>query len=165
MNEPLDPDTLAVRLAEVYRVLGPLYRRVSRLVTNAQPIMGMSMGVRAVLEHLMRDGEVSVPTIAATQEISRQFVQRMVHDARALGFVELVENPRHRRSSLVRITSEGRRAIGEVVEHERGLLGQVPGDLSDADLATTLRVLQNMLDGVAIAERLQNGTGDAGPAR
>ncbi len=148
MSTPLPPQELAACLAEVYLVVGPLYRRVSRAVERDQPVMGMSVGVRAVLEQLHREGDLTVPTIAAAQELSRQFVQRMVNDARAAGLVELVDNPRHRRSSLVRLTDDGRAAIAAVVDREHRLLQDVAGGLTAGDVAATLRVLRAMLDGV-----------------
>ena len=148
MSTPLPPEALAARLADVYLVVGPLYRRVSRAVERDQPVMGMSVGVRAVLEQLHREGESTVPAIAAAQELSRQFVQRMVNDARAAELVELVDNPRHRRSSLVRLTADGRAAIAAVVDREHRLLRQVAGGLTAAEVDATLRVLRAMLDGV-----------------
>lgn len=148
MSDFLRPDALAARLAEVYLVVGPLYRKVSRVVEREQPVISMSVGVRAVLEQLKRDGDVTVPTIAASQELSRQFVQRMVHEARDAGFVELVGNPRHRRSSLVRLTPEGRSAITAVTDREHRLMTRVVGDFSDADIDTALRVLRSMLAGL-----------------
>ncbi|CAM3679714.1 MarR family transcriptional regulator [Isoptericola cucumis] len=148
MSTPLPPEALAARLADVYLVVGPLYRRVSRAVERDQPVMGMSVGVRAVLEQLHREGNLTVPAIAAAQELSRQFVQRMVNDARAAELVELVDNPRHRRSSLVRLTADGRAAIAAVVDREHRLLRQVAGGLTAAEVDATLRVLRAMLDGV-----------------
>ncbi|MEN5075229.1 MarR family transcriptional regulator [Isoptericola cucumis] len=148
MSTPLPPEALAARLADVYLVVGPLYRRVSRAVERDQPVMGMSVGVRAVLEQLHREGDLTVPAIAAAQELSRQFVQRMVNDARAAELVELVDNPRHRRSSLVRLTADGRAAIAAVVDREHRLLRQVAGGLTAAEVDATLRVLRAMLDGV-----------------
>lgn len=146
--DPHHPDALAARLAEVYLVVGPLYRKVSRAVEREQPVMGMSVGVRAVLEQVQREGELTVPTIAATQELSRQFVQRMVHEARDAGYVELADNPRHRRSPLIRLTPRGHRAIRAVTEREHRLMAQVAGDLTDADIDTTLHVLRSMLAGL-----------------
>lgn len=146
--DSLHPDALAARLAEVYLVVGPLYRKVSRAVEREKPLMGMSVGVRAVLEQVQREGELTVPMIAAAQELSRQFVQRMVHEARDAGFVELVDNPRHRRSPFIRLTLEGDRAITAVIEREHRLMSQVVGDLTDADIDATLHVLRSMLNGL-----------------
>lgn len=142
--DALPPDALAERLAEVYVALGPVYRRVARIVEHDERNSGMSVGVRNVLDQLRRRGELTVPQLAQEQDLSRQFVQRMVHDARGAGYVELVENPAHRRSSLVRIEPAGREAIGAVIGREHELMARVGGNLTAAELEATLRVLHHM---------------------
>lgn len=144
MSSPLPPDTLAARLAEVYVALGPVYRRVSRIVEQDEAVSGLSVGVRNVLDQLRRDGERTVPQLARSQDLSRQFVQRMTHEARRAGLVELVDNPSHRRSRLVRITPRGHEAITAVTDREQALLGSVGGNLTAQELAATLRVLHHM---------------------
>ncbi|TNC44631.1 MarR family winged helix-turn-helix transcriptional regulator [Mumia zhuanghuii] len=151
-EKPLNPDRLAERLAEVYLVVGPLSRKVLRVVEQSQPVMGMSVGVRAVLDQLRRDGARTVPQMARTQDLSRQFVQRMVNDASTLGWVEAVDNPAHRRSPLIRITPDGERAIAAVIAREHALMSRVPGDLTGSDIDTTLRVLRAMLAGLEDVE-------------
>lgn len=142
---PLPPDALAHRLTEVYDLVGPLYRRAQRSVEQGLAVDGLSVGVRAVLTLLHRHGPMTVPQMGRAQAISRQFVQRMVNDAAAQGLVESVPNPAHRRSSLIRLTDEGRAAITDVLDREHALLREVGGDLTDADVATCLRVLGAML--------------------
>jgi len=153
MSSPLDSDALAARLAEVYVALGPLYRKAARLVESQQPVMGMSVGVRAVLDQLRREGERTVPQIARAQDLSRQFVQRMVNDARDAGFVDLVANPAHRRSSLVRLAAGGREAIEAVAARERRLMARVGGDLTQEQLEATLHVLASMSAALDEVER------------
>lgn len=155
MTTPLGPDSLADRLAAVYVALGPVYRRVARIVEHDQELSGLSVGVRNVLDQLRRDGERTVPQLAGSQELSRQFVQRMVNDAREAGHVELVENPAHRRSRLVRMTPRGRDAISAVIAREHELMGRVGGDLTDVELDATLRVLHHM--DLALVELEQEG--------
>ncbi|WP_202879527.1 MarR family winged helix-turn-helix transcriptional regulator [Serinicoccus kebangsaanensis] len=153
MDTPLDPTALAPRLAEVYGVLGPIYRRVARIVERDQEVMGMSVGVRAVLDQLRHEGDLTVPEMAREQALSRQFVQRMVNDALEAGFVRLRDNPAHRRSRLVQLTAAGRQAIGAVHDRERGLLAEVGGELTGAELDATLRVLRQMLLALEDIER------------
>lgn len=141
---PLPPRTLAARLAEVYVALGPVYRRVARLVEQDERLSGLSVGVRNVLDQLRRDGDRTVPQLARAQELSRQYTQRMVDQARADGLVDLVENPAHRRSRLVHLTPTGEAAITAVIERELSLLAQVGGDLTAAEIEGTLRVLHHM---------------------
>jgi len=143
-DAPLTPETLAARLAEVYVALGPVYRRVARIVEQDEQISGLQVGVRNVLDQLRRDGDRTVPQLARTQELSRQYTQRMVDRARADGLVELVDNPAHRRSRLVRLTPAGETAITAVIERELSLLARVGGDLTASELDGTLRVLHHM---------------------
>lgn len=145
-DAPLPPDELATRLAEVFALVGPLYRRAYRKVEASETIEGMSVGVRTVLEVLRAyDKPLTVPHIGRSLSVSRQFVQRMVNDAAALGYVESVPNPAHQRSPLIRLTDPGRVAVGAVLAREHDELRQVGGELTAADLDSCVRVLTNLL--------------------
>lgn len=143
---PLPPDELAPRLAQVFDLVGSLYRRAHRKVEQSAPDQGLSVGVRAVLDLLRDRGPMTVPQMGRAQAISRQFVQRMVNEAAGQGLVEIAPNPAHRRSSLIRLTDAGRAAITALIEREHALLGQVGGDLTDAEVTACVRVLGRMLE-------------------
>lgn len=128
-------------------MVGPLYRRVYRRVERDASIEGLSVGVRAVLERLAARGQETVPQLGRALALSRQFVQRMVNDAAAAGYVELRRNPAHRRSSLVALTDAGADAIATVKAREYAALGRV-GDITAGDVEATLRVLRHMLAAV-----------------
>jgi DNA-binding MarR family transcriptional regulator len=145
-DPPLAPDDLAHRLTEVFDLVGPLYRRVQRKVEQAAPIEGLPVGVRAVLDLLRENGPMTVPQMGRAQALSRQFVQRMVNDAAAGQLVEIIPNPAHQRSSLIRLTDRGRAAITAVIAREHALLREVDGDLTDADVTACVRVLTRMLE-------------------
>jgi DNA-binding MarR family transcriptional regulator len=149
----MHPDAGAEKLAEIYTVVGPLYRRVQRKVERDEPGAGLSVGVRAVLDILRRSGPMTVPQLGREQDLSRQFVQRMVNLGVADGHLELVENPAHRRSSLVTMTDAGRAAIDQVTGHEHGLLRSVAAGLSEPDVDACLRVLRQLL---AALERIED---------
>ncbi|MET8570996.1 MarR family winged helix-turn-helix transcriptional regulator [Streptomyces sp. NPDC004783] len=142
---PLPPDELGHRLTEVYDLVGPLYRRAQRSVEQGLAPDGVSVGVRAVLTLLHRGGPMTVPQMGRAQTISRQFVQRMVNDAAARGLVESVPNPAHRRSSLIRLTEEGRRVTARILGREHAVLRTVGGALTEDDVTACLRVLGRML--------------------
>ncbi|MFC9229601.1 MarR family winged helix-turn-helix transcriptional regulator [Streptomyces decoyicus] len=145
-DPPLEPEDLAPRLTEVFDLVGPLYRRVQRKVEQAAPIEGLSVGVRAVLDLLRAHGPMTVPQMGRAQALSRQFVQRMVNDAAARHLVDITPNPAHQRSSLIRLTDDGRAAITAVTVREHALLRQVDGDLTDAEVTACVRVLTRMLE-------------------
>lgn len=136
---------LTDRLTEVFDLVGPLYRRAQRKVEQDAPIEGLSVGVRAVLNLLREHGPMTVPQMGRAQALSRQFVQRMINDAAARHLVEFVPNPAHKRSSLIRLTEEGRAAITAVIARERAVLSQIGGDLTEAEVATCIRVLSRLL--------------------
>ncbi|MEV4175306.1 MarR family transcriptional regulator [Nonomuraea sp. NPDC049709] len=139
------PGELTDRLTEVFDLVGPLYRRAQRKVEQDAPIEGLSVGVRAVLNLLREHGPMTVPQMGRAQALSRQFVQRMSNDAAERGLVEFVANPAHKRSSLIRLTGDGRTAINAVMDRERAVLRQVGGDLTEAEVAACLRVLSRLL--------------------
>ncbi|MFE9450180.1 MarR family winged helix-turn-helix transcriptional regulator [Streptomyces sp. NPDC006739] len=144
-ERPLTPEDVGPRLMEVFALVGPLYRRVSRKIEQDAPRQGLSVGVRAVLDLLRQHGPMTVPQMGRAQSISRQFVQRMVNDAVADGLVEAVPNPAHARSSLIRLTDAGRTAIDAVVARENALLCEAADDLTASDVDTCVRVLSRML--------------------
>ncbi|MEJ8672181.1 MarR family transcriptional regulator [Streptomyces sp. MS1.AVA.1] len=142
---PLPPDELGRRLTEVFDLAGPLYRFAARKVEQGEPVEGVSAGVRAVLNLLRQHGPMTVPQMGRAQALSRQFVQRMVNDAAARGWVELIPNPAHQRSSLIRLTEEGKDVIAAVLAREHTLNRQVGGSLTDAEVRACVRVLTEMV--------------------
>lgn len=145
MSETEQAEELADRLAEVFDLVGPLYRRAQRRVEHDVPSEGLSVGVRAVLNMLREHGPMTVPQMGRAQALSRQFVQRMVNEAAARHLVECIPNPAHKRSSLIRLTDEGRVVITTVIDRERAVLRRAGGDLTNADITGCVRVLSRLL--------------------
>src|SRR4249919_3376148 len=52
-------------------------------------------------------GPLTVPQIAEMRPTSRQRMQRLADELAAEGHVEFIDNPKHRRSKLVRLTPKG----------------------------------------------------------
>lgn len=146
IDAPLGTGELAGLFAEVFDLVGPVYRRAQRKVEEETPVHGLSVGVRAVLSLLREQGPMTVPRMSRAQALSLQFVQRMVNEAAARGLAETIPNPAHKRSSLIRLTDAGSAAIDALVAHERALLGQVGGNLTGAEITACLRVLTCLLD-------------------
>lgn len=145
LDKPLPPDELGHRLTEVFDLIGPLYRRALRKVEQGQQVEGVSVGVRSVLDLLRQREPMTVPQMGRLLALSRQFVQRMVNDAADRGWVEITPNPAHQRSSLIRLTEEGRATTASILGREHHLNRQVGGDLTDAEVRACVRVLREML--------------------
>jgi DNA-binding MarR family transcriptional regulator len=145
IDEPLSPDDLGDRVSEVFDLIGALYRRGLRKLEQDEDVEGVSVGVRSVLVLLHRYGPMTVPQMGRVMTLTRQFVQRMVNDAAARGWVEATPNPAHQRSSLIRITDAGQAVITAILAREHALNRQVGGDLTDGELRACVRVLKEML--------------------
>lgn len=136
---------LTDRLIEVFDLVGPLYRRAYRKVEQDAPVEGLTVGVRAVLNLLREHGPMTVPQMGRAQALSRHFVQRMTNEAAALGLVESVPNPAHRRSSLIRLTGEGRAAINALIDRERAMLSPAAAQVTAEEVDACLHVLSSLL--------------------
>lgn len=76
--------------------------------------------------------------------LDRQPVQRWVNHAAELGLVVTAPNPAHRRSSLIRLTTEGTAAIRGIQRFEATELRQRLTDLPAEDVRTALHVLDRL---------------------
>src|SRR5581483_10613623 len=106
--------------------------QVGEALHRREPV---TLGMRAVLEFLARQGPASVPAIARSRHVSRQHIQALVNRLREARLVELAENPAHRRSALVRLTPAGARLIDRMTAKEARALGAAKFGVSRAALA------------------------------
>jgi DNA-binding MarR family transcriptional regulator len=147
-------------LYEVLRHVRPLHQYAAKAVADALRDTQLTMPMRAVLERLYNAGPQTVPQVGRSLWLSRQFVQRTVDRAAALGFVELADNPAHRRSRLVGLTHEGRAAFEQIRADENRVLDAIAADLTTADVAACVRVLGRLTD--ALGEAARASDDDAG---
>jgi DNA-binding MarR family transcriptional regulator len=110
----------------------------------------VTLGMRAVLEFLEREGPTAVPEVARSRRVTRQHIQALVNDLLELRLVVLDANPAHRRSALVGLTHEGQEAFRRMKRRERrffdGLdLKARPSDLRRA--TETLKAVREAMEG------------------
>jgi DNA-binding MarR family transcriptional regulator len=81
-----------------------------RLEAATQAIVGFAHagGEFGILRMLVLDGPQTVPEMARSRPVSRQHCQIITNGLEAQGYVEFIENPKHKRSHLVRATRAGR---------------------------------------------------------
>jgi DNA-binding MarR family transcriptional regulator len=110
----------------------------------------VTIGMRAVLEHLSLNGPATVPAIARSREVSRQHIQTLVNDLVAGGLAALEPNPAHQRSALVRLTPEGKAAIGRMKRRERRIFDALELDAGEGEIrraTKTIREVRRSLGG------------------
>ena len=109
----------------------------------------ITLGMRAVLEFLSLNGPTSVPNIARSRRVTRQHIQALINPLLDDELVEATENPAHQRSSLMRLTAEGKRTITRMRRREATALRHAKLTASSAELqraAATLRALRRAID-------------------
>jgi DNA-binding MarR family transcriptional regulator len=138
--------TAVEELLDEVRLLWHAMVRTGERLHEEEPV---TLGMRAVLEFLLH-GPATVPHIARSRHVTRQHIQGLVDALLELDLAALATNPAHRRSSLVRLTPEGRGAIERMRRRERRFIDRIdlgvdPGELRRA--AQTLRAVGKALGG------------------
>ncbi len=103
-----------------------------------------SAGKRGVLQSLRRHGPLTVPQMARQRPVSRQHIQVLVNGLLDSGYVELMDNPGHKRSKLVRLTPTGTALIDAMLERERLLVEKTDIGMPAARLRDAAHVLRRL---------------------
>lgn len=106
------PQTHADKQPEIQALLAEIMALAIRLrqgVPNGQA--ELPPGGQQVLEILFSHGDQTVPQIARLRGTSRQNIQILVNRLHADECVDLVSNPSHKRSCLVRATEKGKKLL------------------------------------------------------
>ncbi|HYD86369.1 MAG TPA: MarR family transcriptional regulator [Vitreimonas sp.] len=77
-------------------------------ITQATAGFAQAGGEWGCLRSLVKDGPQTVPAMARARPVSRQHCQTICNALEAQGLVEFIDNPRHKKSKLVRVTRKGR---------------------------------------------------------
>lgn len=138
----------ARQLYAVLRHVRPLHLLSARAVTAALADEQVTMGLRALLETLDRGGPAPVPALGRALSMPRQVSQRLVDQALALGLVATEPNPAHKRSPIVRLTTEGQAVFDRIHAAELRNLATIAAGIDPDDIAAALRVLEALTAGV-----------------
>jgi len=133
---------------EITWLVRRLFRAMAERSNERLVEFDISAADRAVLEFLYPDELLSVPEIADRYDVSRQHVQVTVNRLTGKDLVVATTNPRHKRSSLIRLTPAGKRLFSRVIKSDRKLItGLFAGIPEDRVRATreTLQILNERL--------------------
>lgn len=139
----------AENLYALIRSVRTCFNRLKALVDEMHRDLGANTSMRAVMEAIVDDGEQTVPEIARRKGVSRQHIQVNVDALLEAGLVTQRDNPAHKRSPLIDLTSEGRRTFKKIQRREAKLLENLAADLPPDAVNTateTLTALNNVLN-------------------
>ena len=121
-----------------------LFHRMKLAAEQLHGAEGITAGMRGVLFGLDRSGPQTVPQMASARPVSRQHIQTLVNPLVERRYVELVDNPAHRRSKLVRLTPRGRRLVDRMRKRESRVFGALGSGMSEKQLRSAATVVRSL---------------------
>jgi DNA-binding MarR family transcriptional regulator len=131
-------------MAELMLEVAQCFFRIRAVGQKTGFITSWGAGAFGFLRSLALLGPLTVPQIALMRPTSRQRMQRLADELAADGLVELVDNPKHRRSKLVRLTPKGEARYRELSAQLVALSSTLAGDLNEADIWRTVEVVRGL---------------------
>ena len=118
------------------------YQSLIQLTENLHGDSAISLGMRAVLEFLLLNGDETVPNMARKRRVTRQRIQALTNQLSELELVKTVPNPATRRSPLITLTAKGKKMIATMRQKETQLVDTV--SVSDSKLRAAKKVLEEV---------------------
>ncbi len=123
-----------------------LYHRIVQVGEQLHADESVTLGMRAVLEFLLRNGPTTVPDIARSRSVTRQHIQILVNDLLQQNLAAIEDNPQHKRSSFVTLTKKGERVIRRMRKRESRLYQATKFGVTRNELKTAASTLGNVRD-------------------
>jgi DNA-binding MarR family transcriptional regulator len=131
-------------IAELMLEIAQCFFRIRAIGQKSGLITSWGGGAYGFMRSLALIGPLTVPQIAAMRPTSRQRMQRLADELAAEGLVEFLENPKHRRSKLVRLTPKGDVRYRELTSRLLKLAGTVGTELAEGDVRPVIDVLRHI---------------------
>ncbi len=133
---------------ENYQVVWLVRRLFRSLAQKANENLAqylLTVADRAVMEFLFPHEQLSVPEIASRYRVSRQHVQVTVNSLRKKGLLESRPNPRHKRSSLMKLSDKGGELFAAILTKDKETVDKLFSEIPAEDRKTTRRTLETLL--------------------
>jgi DNA-binding MarR family transcriptional regulator len=141
--------------ADLMLEVAQCFFRIRALGQKTGLITGWGGGAFGFMRSLALLGPLTVPQIAQTRPTSRQRMQRLADELEAVGLVEFIDNPKHRRSKLVRLTRKGDARYRELEARFLAIASTMGVGLSEGDIRRTTEIVRQLSGDVkARSERL-----------
>src|SRR5215218_7297591 len=139
-------DGKAEAIAELMLEVAQCFFRIRAVGQKTGLITSWGGGAFGFMRSLALLGPLTVPQIAQMRPTSRQRMQRLADELAAEGLVEFIDNPKHRRSSLVRLTPKGGAHYRELNERLLEIASIMGAGLGDADVRASAEVVRRLSD-------------------
>ncbi len=123
-----------------------LYHRMVQVGEQLHADEPVTLGMRAVLEFILRNGPTTVPVVARSRSVTRQHIQTLVNDLLEQDLVVFKDNPLHKRSSFVTLTKKGDRVIRRMRKRESQLYQATKFGVKRNELKTAASTIAHVRD-------------------
>jgi DNA-binding MarR family transcriptional regulator len=130
---------------EITWLIRRLFRAMAQNTNHRLAKFDVTAADRAVLEFLYPDKALAVPEIASRYQVSRQHVQTTANELLVKKLIATKENPHHKRSSLLTLTSKGKSLFARIRKSDDEVLRMAFVGISRGDAETTRKTLQTFL--------------------
>ena len=139
-------DSKAEAIAELMLDVAQCFFRIRALGQKTGLITSWGGGAFGFMRSLALLGPLTVPQIAQMRPTSRQRMQRLTDELAAEGLVEFIDNPKHRRSKLVRLTPKGDARYRELDARFLSIASTMGVALSEADIRKAIEIVRHLSD-------------------
>jgi len=131
-------------IAELMLEVAQFFFRIRAVGQRTGLITSWGGGAFGFMRSLALLGPLTVPQIAQMRPTSRQRMQRLADELAAEGLVEFIDNPRHRRSKLVRLTRKGNARYRDLSARFLAIASTMGAELSEVDIRKTTEIVQQL---------------------
>src|SRR5499425_2134889 len=131
-------DSKAEAIAELMLEVAQCFFRIRALGQKTGLITSWGGGAFGFMRSVALLGPLTVPQIAQMRPTSRQRMQRLADELAAEGLVKFIDNPRHQRSKLVRLTRKGDAGYRELSARLLAIASTMGPCLSELDIRRTI---------------------------
>lgn len=135
-------------LNQLFHEICDLHDALSVAMDEVQERLGLRSSQYRVAHALTHLGPATVPEVAASLGVTRQFVQVVCNGLEAIGFVEFRESPRHKRSKLVALTEKGRRTVERSRREQASIIEKTLPNVRVSKVAEATRLLHEIGESV-----------------
>jgi DNA-binding MarR family transcriptional regulator len=139
-------DSKTEAVSELVLEVAQYFFRIRALGQKTGLITSWGAGTFGFMRSLAMLGPLTVPQIAQMRPTSRQRMQRLADELAAERLVEFIDNPKHRRSKLVRLTRKGDARYRELNARFLAIASTMGVALSEADIRKTTEIVRRLSD-------------------
>jgi DNA-binding MarR family transcriptional regulator len=152
------PVTKGEQMAALTQAVRSVFNRLKALGDELHADLAITTAMRAVMETLFEGGPKTVPQIAKLKGVTRQHIQLLADALVDQRLAAMMENPAHKRSSLIALTEKGRRAFVKMRAREAPVIEELAWEFEARELERATGVLTRL------AQRLEDGLKEKAPA-